>query len=496
MRFEDIPAPLLSSRVAPLAGDELAEGPVLAVYPVEEHPGEFELRTRTGLVRVTPTHDADVHVLNAELGAGRTVLAHLFSPAPDGTADLHLRLFNREQHEMGRLEIGVDERALTAGKRIVGNRRLSDAQLCDELWRRSTYTVGDQSFFFVTAGEAAKEELEDAATRRAFALQGDGVRFAVEEFTRPDSATIFLASKVTPRRSADPAVRLARGTLTFLDWTTAGALGVLASTGLSELVAGEGSYLKKWDDYGQVEGDIFLERARAVGKLRILSADSTRNGRVEVTAEVLSVEQARALAGIAQLELTDELPSYLTNPQLSWSEYCDEFSGGSRTGDQRAGGDSPVVKVLSVRGQHGRAAARRQTCPAVVDLPGRQRGSPDQATDHGSQEDPRRSVRQPEPRPAHRGRGTADPTPKAGPDRAAIRIRPRQGVPQRPNAQTASGHRSCPEHPRHRPHPRATGYREDDGDHGDRGATERARGQAKPGHQGSGPGVRLPAGRR
>ena len=74
---------------------------MLWVAPVEEHPGEFELRTRTGLVRVTPSHSADVRVLNAELGTGRTVLAHLFNPAPDGTAELHLRLFSGDQHEMG-----------------------------------------------------------------------------------------------------------------------------------------------------------------------------------------------------------------------------------------------------------------------------------------------------------------------------------------------------------------------------------------------------------
>ncbi|MDQ0375991.1 DEAD/DEAH box helicase [Cellulomonas humilata] len=350
MKFQDIPAPLCTARVAPVAGEELAEGPVLSVSPVEEHPGEFELRTQTGLVRVTPTHDADVHVLNGELATGRTVLAHLFSPAPDGTAELHLKLFAGAQHEMGRLEIGVDERVLKAGKKLVAIRSPSDAQVCDELWHRSTYTVGTRSYFFLTAGEAAKEDLEGVTTRRAFALQGDGVRFAVEEYIRPDSATIFLASKLTPRRTTDPAVRLARGTLKLLDWTAAGALGVLASAELTELIASEGSYLKKWDEYGAIEGDIFLERARAVGKLRIVSTASTRNGSVEVGAEVLSVEQARALEGITQLELTDELPSYLTNPQLTWSEYSHELSEESRSGGRRAGHETLVVPVESVRG--------------------------------------------------------------------------------------------------------------------------------------------------
>ena len=349
MRFADIPAPLLTARVAPVAGDALAEGPVLRVTPVEEHPGEFELRLPAGLVRVTPTHSADVLVLNAELGAGRTVLAHLFSLAPDGSAELHLRLFSGDQHEMGELEIGVDERALTVARRLL-DRRLSDDQLCDALWHRCVYTVGGQSYFFVTAGEAAKEELEDTAGGRAFALQGDGVRFAVEEFTRPDHATIFLASKLTPRRSADQAVRLAQGTLRFLDWTAAGALGVMASAELSQLVAGAGSYLKRWDEYGEVEGDLFLERARAVGKLRIRTAHSSKEGRVEASVEMASVEQARALEGVTQLELTNELPSYLANSQLTWSGYCDEIDSERRAGRRRGTDDSLVVNVISVRG--------------------------------------------------------------------------------------------------------------------------------------------------
>ncbi len=213
------------------------------------------------------------------------MLAHLYNPAPDGTAELHLRLFSGEQHEMGRPGVGVDERALVASRKVLAGQRLSDEQLCDALWHRCAYTVGEAELLLPhcrrggQGGAGGRHRLA-----RAFALQGDGVRFAVEEFTRPDGATIFLASKLTSRRSTDQAVRLARGSLRFVDWTAAGALGVLASAELTQLRrAATGSYLKRWDEYGEIEGDLFLERARAVGKLRIHPVGSTRNGdRVEV----------------------------------------------------------------------------------------------------------------------------------------------------------------------------------------------------------------------
>ena len=38
---------------------------------------------------------------------------------------------------------------------------MSDEQILDALWHRCAYTVGEDSYFFLTAGEAAKEDLED-----------------------------------------------------------------------------------------------------------------------------------------------------------------------------------------------------------------------------------------------------------------------------------------------------------------------------------------------
>ena len=85
---------------------------------------------------------------------------------------------------------------------------------------------------------------------------------------------------------------------------------------MTRLVGGDGSYLKTWDQYGEVEGDLFLERARAVGSLRIHPIGSTRNSTVEVAVDGLTIEQARALESVKQLELTERAAPVPAGPAV------------------------------------------------------------------------------------------------------------------------------------------------------------------------------------
>lgn len=83
MKFQDIPADILTLRVKPTGNAvALREQPVLSVEADPSRPDQFDIRLRDALVSVRPVADNDVSRLNAELASGRALLAQLDNPAP------------------------------------------------------------------------------------------------------------------------------------------------------------------------------------------------------------------------------------------------------------------------------------------------------------------------------------------------------------------------------------------------------------------------------
>ena len=351
MRFGDIPAPTLQFRVRGRAGVALSEQPVLAVSLVTEHDGEFDLRLTDSILRVSAVRDVEKRQLTDFLVSGRASLSHLLNIAADGSADLQVKVFIGEQIEMGIIDIGAEEPAIDAVRRLVGDRRLDEAAAMRELGERACYSDGTNDFFFLTAGEAARDDLEEVATDRAFALHGNGVRMAVREQVRPDDReTLFLASKVTRPREIDPAVRLAHGRLRFLNWTAAGALGVITRAQLSGLLQDESGYMKTWDAFGALEGELFLERARAIGSIGILDHQETRAGVLELRVKPLTLEQLKAAEQEDELEFGTTLPPYLTDPDLGWDEFSSSISGKVDASERKRHREarSTTARVISV----------------------------------------------------------------------------------------------------------------------------------------------------
>ena len=57
------------------------------------------------------------------------------------------------------------------------------------------------------------------------------------------------------------------GTVLFSDYTKTGRIRALAAGAMSQLTKETGSYLKQWDEYGAIEGEMLLARAKAVGRI-------------------------------------------------------------------------------------------------------------------------------------------------------------------------------------------------------------------------------------
>ena len=343
MKFEEISAPSISLRIKPkLTKEKLKDCDILAIKFGELY-GEFELYFPNDKINIIPLSLADVNELSRLLSSGRAILASITDIAPDGSAALNVVYFSGEQIEMGDIEIGIDE---TIQARL-GKNTLDDA--AEFLLRESIIKHGNKTYFVIVAGAASDAYLksEDSPSEdgfndslckednsgivfRNFAILGKDIRFSLSEKDKGDGEYIYFASKI--RRSAnirrDPAARLACGNLRFIDWTRTGKQSVIAKRQLDKLISENDSYLRKWDEFGDIEGELLLERARKVGIIPFCIKNDDRDGYVTLQCVNLSAIQKEMLNEKIELDAVfeDEIPTFLNDQNMKFKEYALEFS--------------------------------------------------------------------------------------------------------------------------------------------------------------------------
>ncbi len=372
MKLQEIPVEQFSVRVK--GTDESSLDALFAssrtTVPVANVSGSdaenvFDLALADSWLSVTPIKDADVSRLIRELSIGRAMLAELAELAADGSVELRISFFTGRVVEMGDVEIGVDE-YVERGVNRIEKRRVRDVYAWLE--ERCTFTHFGESYFFITAGAAIEEALavpDDAAPsplkaedaddvdrreadvdvdvdanearvveaerphvdpnlKNSFCVTGSDVRFVATTTSLPGGTTIYVAKKLTPRQQAsDKTIVLAKGTLKFLDWTRTGRIQLQAKAQLALLTADESSYLKKWDEFGDLEGQILLDTAREIGAIEFTDARPNRDGTIDVRVIEATDAGLEALASgqLKDLEVVAGLPQYITDPAFTFSDF-------------------------------------------------------------------------------------------------------------------------------------------------------------------------------
>ncbi|MBQ7178308.1 MAG: hypothetical protein IJS08_12910, partial [Victivallales bacterium] len=154
MKFEEIFARHLAIRVKPTDSNEMLEAIDVLSLKMTGVRGEFEIRTPKTVSTIVPTDQADINALTELLSTGCATLSILSNSAKDGSAELHVLSFNGEQLEMGNLEIGIDDNALS----VLKKESLDEAAKL--LWGKSVFSHGGKKYFFMVAGSAADAYLE------------------------------------------------------------------------------------------------------------------------------------------------------------------------------------------------------------------------------------------------------------------------------------------------------------------------------------------------
>jgi DNA polymerase III delta prime subunit len=308
--------------------------------------------------------------LNFHLKRGCACLAEILQVANDGSALLKILFFYGDIIELGDIEIGIDERIEKTAKKN-GIRFNKPNDLGRVLAEKCKITVGGEDFFLLMRGPATnadfeiekKTEDDDASTNevivgekyRAFSICGERVRIPVERRSIDKTRNIFFATKVifTDNQKSEGALCLARGSVGFSDYTKTGGIRALAAGAMNLLSKEAGSYLKQWDEYGAVEGEMLLSRAKAVGKIVFHTPERTAKG--------VKLFVSQPPEGVSEgdvLEITSEEPLYIRRPEITWEEYSkvlsEEFKskkekrGKEKERDDRQGSLFEPAPILSM----------------------------------------------------------------------------------------------------------------------------------------------------
>ena len=277
--------------------------------------------------------------LNFHLQRGCAHLAEIVQLAKNGTFLLKIIFFYGEMLEMGDVEIGINERIEQAAKRNSFRFRDTEA-LGFMLSEKCRIKVDQDEYFIMMSGPSAYKDFEPqnnnpkedeafenqitvAEKFRQFSIYGDRLRIPVEQRALDNTEEIFFATKAIFSEHTKPerALRLVKGTLSFSDYTKTGRIRALAAGTMSRLTKSSGSYLKQWDEYGAIEGEILLARAKAIGKIEYTGTQKTTKG---VKFFVSSVPEE--LNEGDDLEITTEIPVYISDPTVGWNEYSQSIT--------------------------------------------------------------------------------------------------------------------------------------------------------------------------
>ena len=371
MKFSDIPADILTVRVKRTdiihsdSDELLSEQPVFSVKTYPSRPDEFEVRLKERIIFVKPTSKANIHYLGNELAADRAMLAQFANPAQDGSIELQIAFFTDECLEWDTIEIGVDEYVEKAYEKTLRS-KFTGKELHESLERHCRYVHGDQQYFFLIAGPAIdiflksvteenseevpekigvpEEKVEEVEESDEFAqlnpkniapkphsrrnnslcILGKSIRFIATETQIPNEKSIYFATRLTKiKNQPDRAVRLAKGTLKFVDWTQAGPIQAQNKAQMSRLNADVEGYFRRWDEYGDHEGELLLKHARNIGVLYYSDLKENRDGTVtiQITEALDSALDNLEAKGFDTVEYVDRLPDYLENLDLKFSEW-------------------------------------------------------------------------------------------------------------------------------------------------------------------------------
>ena len=174
--------------------------------------------------------------------------------------------------------------------------------------------------------------------QKAIVLYGRDYAFRVK-LAGENETSFFYADSVDTRMRYIPPMALFIGDLTFKDGEQFAAESIKRELDLTQ------GYLEVWDRYTSIEGNYLLEKARKVG---LIHFDRQNIGYVSggflVYPKGLGDEQRKLLSDGDELLVSEEVPVYISNEDMTWKEYKAWLAASTSLG--KKGGEKPTILKL------------------------------------------------------------------------------------------------------------------------------------------------------
>lgn len=126
----------------------------------------------------------------------------------------------------------------------------------------------------------------------------------------------LYVEKVGKRKQNAPMMRIAEGTLEFFDHNS------ILSKKVKETLESTKGYLDLWNQYAEQEGKLLLEKVRKVGLITVnRDAATFDNEGIHLPYSGLTKEAEELIADDTYLFFSDEIPVYLADHEMTWSDY-------------------------------------------------------------------------------------------------------------------------------------------------------------------------------
>ncbi|MCM1233235.1 MAG: AAA domain-containing protein [Ruminococcus flavefaciens] len=126
----------------------------------------------------------------------------------------------------------------------------------------------------------------------------------------------LYVEKIGKRKQNAPMMRMAEGTLEFFDHNS------ILSKKVKETLESTKGYLDLWNQYAEQEGNLLLEEVRKVGLITVNRGAATFDSEgIHLPYSGLTKEAEELISSDTYLFFSDEIPVYLADSEMTWSDY-------------------------------------------------------------------------------------------------------------------------------------------------------------------------------
>lgn len=126
----------------------------------------------------------------------------------------------------------------------------------------------------------------------------------------------LYVEKIGKRKQNVPMMRMAEGTLEFFDHNS------ILSKKVKETLESTKGYLDLWNQYAEQEGNLLLEEVRKVGLINVNRGAATFDSEgIHLPYSGLIKEAEELITNDTYLFFSDEIPVYLADREMTWSDY-------------------------------------------------------------------------------------------------------------------------------------------------------------------------------